>query len=198
MPEAKALAGGMTLIPVLKQRLNKPSAGGRSGEARPGRHHGRRATRITIGGDDDARRGRQQRRGQGEDPGAGGMASHGSATTRCAIAARSAAAWRTTIRRLTIPAAALALGATIKTDRRSIKADDFFQGMFTTALEQGEIITRSSSRSRRRRPTRSSAIRPRAMPSSACSSRRGPAGVRVAVTGAGQGGVFRHTEMERR
>src|SRR6202046_1829947 len=39
------------------------------------------------------------------------------------------------------PAAVLALGATIKTDRRSIKADDFFQGMFTTALEQGEIIT---------------------------------------------------------
>src|SRR5947209_16787465 len=39
------------------------------------------------------------------------------------------------------PAAALALGATIKTDRRSIKADDFFTGMFSTALEQGEIIT---------------------------------------------------------
>ena len=39
------------------------------------------------------------------------------------------------------PAAALALGATIKTDQRSIKADDFFQGMFTTALEQGELIT---------------------------------------------------------
>ena len=39
------------------------------------------------------------------------------------------------------PAAALALGATIKTNKRSIKADDFFQGMFTTALEQGEMIT---------------------------------------------------------
>ena len=38
------------------------------------------------------------------------------------------------------PAAVLALGATIETDRRSIKADDFFQGMFTTALEQGELI----------------------------------------------------------
>ena len=36
-PEAKALAGGMTLIPVLKQRLNKPSAGGGSGEARTDR-----------------------------------------------------------------------------------------------------------------------------------------------------------------
>ena len=39
------------------------------------------------------------------------------------------------------PAAALALDATIKTDKRWIKADDFFQGMFTTALEPGELIT---------------------------------------------------------
>ena len=39
------------------------------------------------------------------------------------------------------PAAALASGATIVTDRREIAADDFFQGMFTTALEPGEIIT---------------------------------------------------------
>ena len=39
------------------------------------------------------------------------------------------------------PSAALALNATIKTNKREIKADDFFQGMFTTALEQGEIIT---------------------------------------------------------
>ena len=39
------------------------------------------------------------------------------------------------------PAAVLALGATITTDRRSIAADEFFQGMFTTALEPGEIIT---------------------------------------------------------
>ena len=39
------------------------------------------------------------------------------------------------------PAAALALGATIKTNKRSIKADDFFTGMFSTALEQDELIT---------------------------------------------------------
>ena len=43
--EAKALAGGMTLIPVLKQRLNKPTRAGRSGEARTGRHHRVAATR---------------------------------------------------------------------------------------------------------------------------------------------------------
>ncbi len=39
------------------------------------------------------------------------------------------------------PSAVLALGATIKTDRRSIPADEYFQGMFTTALEPGELIT---------------------------------------------------------
>ncbi|WFU41413.1 xanthine dehydrogenase family protein subunit M [Bradyrhizobium sp. CB82] len=39
------------------------------------------------------------------------------------------------------PAAVLALGATIKTNKRSIAADDFFKGLFATALEDGEIIT---------------------------------------------------------
>src|SRR5258707_5010161 len=39
------------------------------------------------------------------------------------------------------PAAVLALGATVKTDKRAIAADDFFKGLFTTALADGEIIT---------------------------------------------------------
>jgi carbon-monoxide dehydrogenase medium subunit len=39
------------------------------------------------------------------------------------------------------PAAVLALGATVKTNKRAIAADDFFQGLFATALEDGEIIT---------------------------------------------------------
>jgi carbon-monoxide dehydrogenase medium subunit len=39
------------------------------------------------------------------------------------------------------PAALLALGATIKTNKRSIAADDFFKGLFATALADGEIIT---------------------------------------------------------
>jgi carbon-monoxide dehydrogenase medium subunit len=42
------------------------------------------------------------------------------------------------------PAAVLALGATIKTNKRSIMADDFFTGMFSTALEEGEIVTELS------------------------------------------------------
>src|SRR6478752_6621171 len=39
------------------------------------------------------------------------------------------------------PAAVLALNATVQTNKRSIKADDFFKGLFSTALEDGEIIT---------------------------------------------------------
>jgi aerobic carbon-monoxide dehydrogenase medium subunit len=39
------------------------------------------------------------------------------------------------------PAAVLALGATVKTNKRSIASDDFFKGLFTTALADGEIIT---------------------------------------------------------
>jgi aerobic carbon-monoxide dehydrogenase medium subunit len=39
------------------------------------------------------------------------------------------------------PAALLALGATVKTNKRAIAADDFFQGLFATALDDGEIIT---------------------------------------------------------
>jgi carbon-monoxide dehydrogenase medium subunit len=39
------------------------------------------------------------------------------------------------------PSGVLALGATIRTNKRSIAADDFFKGLFATALEDGEIIT---------------------------------------------------------
>jgi carbon-monoxide dehydrogenase medium subunit len=42
------------------------------------------------------------------------------------------------------PAALLALGATVKTNKRSISADDFFKGLFSTALADGEIITQVS------------------------------------------------------
>ncbi len=42
------------------------------------------------------------------------------------------------------PSAVLAMNATIHTDQRTIAADDFFQGMFTTALEPGELITKVS------------------------------------------------------
>ena len=63
---------------------------------------------------------------------------------RAATAAPSAARSPTTIRQPTIPRPCWRSGATIVTNKREIKADDFFKGLFTTALEDGEIITRIS------------------------------------------------------
>ena len=94
------------------------------------------------------------------------------------------------------PAACLALGATIATDRREIAADDFFLGMFFTALEEDEVITAV----RFPVPTRAGWAK---FPNPASKyavagvmAADGPAGVRVAVTGASGDGVFRVAEME--
>src|ERR1700732_1553779 len=194
-PEAKALAGGMTLIPVLKQRLNKPT--------------------VVV---DLAKLGLTGISVAGNTVTIGGMTTHGAVAGNADVKAKipglaelasiigdDAVRHRGTIGgsianndpAADYPAAALALGATIKTDRRTIKADDFFTGMFSTALEQGELIT---------------AVEFPAATKAAYEKFRNPAsryaivgvfvaqtagGARVAITGAGQGGVFRHAEMEK-
>ncbi|MGE4368946.1 MAG: xanthine dehydrogenase family protein subunit M [Burkholderiaceae bacterium] len=93
------------------------------------------------------------------------------------------------------PSAVLALDATVITNQREIAADDFFQGMFSTALHDNELIT---------------AIRFPVAQRAAYMKFRQPAsrfalvgvfvaetssGVRVAITGAGNG-VFRHAALE--
>ena len=94
------------------------------------------------------------------------------------------------------PSAVLALNATIITNKRKIPADQFFQGMFTTALEEGEMIVKVSF------PIPSKAAYEK-FPNPA--SRYAMVGVfvakkgsetRVAVTGAGSDGVFRSAECE--
>ena len=94
------------------------------------------------------------------------------------------------------PAAALALGATILTDRREIVADDFFTGLFETALEEGEIVTAVSfpipdhaAYEKFRNPASRYAL------VGVFVAEKGGK-VRVAVTGAGSDGVFRHTAAE--
>ena len=93
------------------------------------------------------------------------------------------------------PAAVLGLGATIHTNSRSIAADDFFTGMFSTALNEGEVITAVSF------PIPEKAGWQKfKQPASRFSIvgvfvSKGPQGVRVAVTGAGSG-VFRASELE--
>ena len=94
------------------------------------------------------------------------------------------------------PAACLALGATIVTSKRSIKAEDFFTGMFETALEEGEIIVRfefpmgiKGAYAKFRNPASRYAM------VGVFVARHG-SDVRVAVTGAGANGVFRASELE--
>jgi len=93
------------------------------------------------------------------------------------------------------PSAVLGLGATIKTDRRTIAADDFFQGMYQTALAADEIIVSVSFPI----PAKAAYQKFR-QPASRFSLvgvfvSQGPQGVRVAVTGAAPG-VFRATAIE--
>ncbi|GKY89991.1 FAD binding domain-containing protein [Sinisalibacter aestuarii] len=94
------------------------------------------------------------------------------------------------------PAAVLGMGATVVTNTREIAADDYFGGLFTTALEEGEIIT---------------AVRFPNVERAGYAKFKQPAsrfclvgvfvaktadGARVAVTGAGEDGVFRHEGLE--
>jgi aerobic carbon-monoxide dehydrogenase medium subunit len=94
------------------------------------------------------------------------------------------------------PAAMLALAATIITDRREVPAEEFFTGLFETALEEGEMVTAVSFEApekagyaKFRNPASRYAIAGVFVAKSA-------GGVRVGVTGAGSSGVFRAGAIE--
>jgi carbon-monoxide dehydrogenase medium subunit len=138
--EPKYLAGGHTLIPVMKQRLASPSdvidlgrikelvgieASGDAVTIKAATTHCDVATNGTV---------------QKAIPALAYLASligdpavRHRGTIGGSLANNDPAA--------DYPAAVLALGATIKTNKRSIAADDFFKGLFSTALDDGEIIT---------------------------------------------------------
>ena len=195
-PEAKLLAGGHSLMPVMKQRLAQPSAlidlslvEGMAGVELKGRsvvigamtRHADVANSQVLQGGAARRSPRCRAR---------------SATRRCATAAPSAARSPTTIRTPIIRRRCLGLGATIITNKRRIAADDFFTGMFSTALEDGEIITKVSFPIAKK-----AAYEKFKHPASGFAlvgvfvSKRG-ADIRVAVTGAGANGVFRVKSFE--
>lgn len=193
--DGKLLAGGQTMIPTLKQRLASPS------------------DLVDLGGIAELK----------GITVSGGTITIGAMTTHAAVAAsaeiKSALPALAELadhigdaqvrNRGTIggsvanndpaadyPAACLALGATIHTSQRDITADDFFTGLFETALEEDEIITKISF------PVANKAAYVK-FPNPASRYALvgvfvadGPAGTRVAVTGAGQDGVFRVPEME--
>ena len=136
--DAKLLAGGQTLIPTLKQRLAQPSdvidLGGIA-ELKGIKEEG---GRLIIGAmTTPLPRSPNPRPCKPRDPGARRSSPRTSATPRSATAARSAARSATTIRPPTIRRRCWRLGATVSTNKREITADDFFTGMFETALEDG-------------------------------------------------------------
>lgn len=94
------------------------------------------------------------------------------------------------------PAAMLGLGATIVTDRRQITADDFFVGLFETAVQENEIITAVKFNAPERAGYAKFANPASRFAMTGVFVSKGPAGVRVAVTGAGSSGVFRHEGLE--
>jgi carbon-monoxide dehydrogenase medium subunit len=94
------------------------------------------------------------------------------------------------------PAAVLGLNATITTNKRKIAADDYFKGLFETALQAGEIITAVSFPVPKRAAYmkfKNPASRYALVGVFVAETSGGP---RVAVTGAGSG-VFRVPEMEK-
>jgi carbon-monoxide dehydrogenase medium subunit len=95
------------------------------------------------------------------------------------------------------PAALVALGATVKTNKRSIAADDFFKGLFTTALEDGEIITavsfpvsQKAGYAKMRHPASRFAL------TAVFVAQTKSGEIRVAATGASQSGVMRVPAIE--
>jgi|TARA_B110000503_G_scaffold79297_1_gene121854 aerobic carbon-monoxide dehydrogenase medium subunit len=95
------------------------------------------------------------------------------------------------------PAAVLSLGARIKTSKRSITADDFFTGLYDTALEPGEIIIEiafpiptSAGYAKHRNPASRYAL------AAVFISNFDNIAIRVAVTGASENGVFRWLDAE--
>lgn len=138
--DAKVIAGGHTLIPVMKQRLASPphlvdlshieglntiEMKGRALVIGATARHAEVASSAIVG---EAIPALANLASQIGDP-----AVRHKGTIGGSLANNDPAA--------DYPAAVLALGATIKTNKRSIAADDYFKGLFTTALEDGEIIT---------------------------------------------------------
>ena len=137
--EAKALAGGQTLIPTLKMRLAQPSKlvdlGGVAelkGIKLAGKvlTIGAGTTHAEVAASADVQKSIPALAHLAGDIGDVQVRHRG--TIGGSIANADPAA--------DYPAAILALNATIKTNKREIKADDFFKGMFTTALGEGELI----------------------------------------------------------
>ena len=194
-PESKILAGGMTLIPTMKQRLASPEQLIDIRNIEELNFIKEEPGQITIGSTTNHSAVASSNLLKEKLPslsklaeGIGDPHVRNMGTIGGAISNNDPTA--------DYPAACLGLGATIRTSKRELIADDFFVSLFETALDEDEIVT--------------SVLFPiiknsfyMKFPNPA--SRYAMAGVfiskkenevRVAVTGAGENGVFRWKEME--
>ena len=140
-PEAKLLSGGMTLIPTLKQRLAQPSHLVDIGGLPELRGIEVKGTQLVIGAATPHYEVRSSPIVKKAMPALAALANQigdpqvrNRGTLGGSVANNDPAA--------DYPAAVLALDATVVTNKREIAAGDFFQGMFATALEDGEIVVR--------------------------------------------------------
>ena len=194
--DAMALAGGMTIIPTMKQRLNSPRAVvdlSAIGELRVIEMHktkglviGAMATHAEVAAHDLVREKIPALAKLANGIGDAQVRNRG--TCGGSIANNDPAA--------DYPAALLALGGDVHTNKREIKADDYFQGLFTTALEEGEVI-----RHLHLHVPEAAAYEKFPQPASLYALvgvfvAKTKDGARVAVTGAGADGVFRLKEYE--
>jgi carbon-monoxide dehydrogenase medium subunit len=194
-PDAKLLAGGMTLLPTMKQRLASPTALIDLKNVPELASVAREGDNVLIGAmvrhADVAHSNIVQAAipalaslaGVIGDPHVRNMGTIGGSLANNDPSAD-------------YPAAALALGATIVTNKRRIGAQDFFTGLFETALEAGELVTQVSFPM----PQRAAYMKFR-NPASRYALvgvfvAKTAGGVRVAVTGAGSNGVFRAEAFE--
>jgi carbon-monoxide dehydrogenase medium subunit len=193
--DAKIIAGGHTLLPTMKQRLAAPGSLIDLSQIPELKGIERAARSITIGAmtrhadvanSADVREAIPALAEMAEMIGDPHVRHRG--TVGGSIANNDPAA--------DYPAACLALGATIVTNQRKIPADEFFTGIFSTALEEGEIITKvvfpipaKAAYAKFRNPASRYAL-------VGVFVAKRAAEIRVAVTGAGSDGVFRVPAME--
>ena len=192
--DAKLLAGGMTYIPTLKMRLAAPTTvvdlngvGGLDGIEVSG-------DAVTVGAMARHAAVAASAEVAAAIPALADLASHigdpqvrNRGTIGGSIANNDPAA--------DYPAALVGLGATVQTNKRAIAADDFFTGLFETALGQDEVVTavsfpRAGKAAYMKFPNPASRYAIAGVFVAQAAD-----GVRVAVTGAGPC-VFRVAEME--
>lgn len=193
-PDARPISGGQTLLPALKHRLNKPSSVVDLSGIAELRGVKREGDKLVIGAMTRHVEVAESPEVKAAIPALARLAGsigdiqvRNRGTIGGSVANNDPAA--------DYPSAVLALGATVVTSKRRIAADDFFQGMFTTALEPGELlvavefpIPQKAGYAKMKNPASRYVM-------AGAFVARTAAGVRVAINGAGPG-VFRQTAME--